>query len=107
RKVTQFSMLDFDSFTGEADLQRYPVPGGANPVVRVFVGAVAGGEPRLMDTGSDTNIYIPRVNWLPDSRRVAIQRLNRDQNVLGLLSADAATGKSSTLLTEKDPYWIN
>ena len=65
-KVTQFSMLDFDSFTGEADLQRYPVPGGANPVVHVFVGAVAGGDPRLMDTGSETNIYIPRVNWLPD-----------------------------------------
>jgi dipeptidyl-peptidase-4 len=106
-KVTQFSMLDFDSFTGEADLQRYPVPGGANPVVRVFVGAVAGGEPRLMDTGPETNIYIPRVNWLPDSKRVAIQRLNREQNVLDLLIADSTTGKSSTLLTEKDQYWIN
>ena len=106
-KVTQFSMLDFDSFTGEADLQRFPVPGGNNPVVRVFVGAVAGGEPRVMDTGADTNIYIPRVNWLPDSKRIAIQRLNRQQNVLDLLLADTSTGKTSTLLTEKDQYWVN
>jgi dipeptidyl-peptidase-4 len=47
------------------------------------------------------------VNWLPDSRRLAIQRLNRDQNLLELLLADASTGKTSTLLTEKDAYWIN
>ena len=30
RKVTQFSLLDFASYTGEAELQRYPVPGGTN-----------------------------------------------------------------------------
>lgn len=106
-KVTRFSMLDFDSFAGEADLQRYPVPGGNNPVVRVFVGAVAGGDARLIDTGTDTNIYIPRVDWLPDSKRLAIQRLNREQIILELLIADVATGKSSTVLTEKDSYWIN
>ncbi len=107
RKVTQFSMLDFDSFSGEAELQRYPVPGGSNPVVQVFVGTLAGGEARRMDSGAETNVYIPRVNWLPDSKRLAIQRLNREQNVLDLLLADVATGKSSTLLTEKDQYWIN
>jgi dipeptidyl-peptidase 4 len=106
-KVTQFSLLNFESYTGEAELQRYPVAGGQNPTVRVLVASLSGGEPRVMDTGSETNIYLPRVNWLPDSHHLAIQRLNRDQNVLDLLLADAASGKTSTLLTEKDPYWIN
>jgi dipeptidyl-peptidase 4 len=106
-KVTQFSLLNFESYTGEAELQRYPVAGGPNPLVRVLVASLSGGEPRAMDIGSETDIYIPRVNWLPDSRRLAIQRLNRDQNILDLLVADAATGKSSTLLTEKDQYWVN
>ena len=106
-KVTQFSLTDFKSFTGEAELQRYPVPGGSNPVVRVLVVPTAGGKPTVMDTGKNADVYIPRVNWLPDSRRLAIQRLNREQNVLDLLLADAASGKSSTLLTEKDQYWIN
>ena len=36
-KVTQFPLVNFESYTGEADLQRYPVAGGANPVVRVLV----------------------------------------------------------------------
>lgn len=107
RKVSQFSLLDFESFTGEATLQRYPVGGGANPVVHAYVVPVGGGATRLLDTGTETNNYLARVNWLPDSRRVAIQRVNRDQTVLELLLADAATGKSSVLLTEKDDYWIN
>ena len=106
-KVSQFPLLDFDSFTGEAEPQRYPVAGGNNPIVRVFVAPLAGGDARLMDTGVETNVYIPRVNWLPDSNHVAIQRLNREQTTLDLLLADAATGKATTLLAEKDQYWIN
>ena len=106
-KVTQFPLVNFESYTGEADLQRYPVAGGANPVVRVLVAPVNGGDARPMDIGAETDIYIPRVNWLPDSRHLAIQRLNRAQTILDLLLADTATGKSSTLLQEKDKYWIN
>jgi dipeptidyl-peptidase-4 len=60
-----------------------------------------------MDIGTNSDCYIPRVNWLPDSRHLAIERLNREQNVLDLLLADTKTGKSSVLLTERDQYWIN
>lgn len=107
RKVTQFPLVDFESFTGEAEMQRYPVPGGANPIVRVLVVRLAGGAPLPIDIGSERDIYIPRVNWLPDSRHLAIQRLNRPQTALDLLFADVTTGKSSVLLSEKDQYWIN
>ena len=107
RQVTQFPLVDFESYTGSAEMQRYPVAGGKNPVVRVLVAPLAGGDPRVMDIGAETDIYIPRVNWLPDSLHLAIQRLNREQTVLNLLLADASTGKTSTLLTEKDQYWIN
>jgi dipeptidyl-peptidase-4 len=106
-KVSQFSLVDFESFTGEANLQRYPVGGGANPTVHVYVAPLSGGKPRVLDTGENNDIYIPRVNWLPDSKRIAVQRLNRTQTTLELLLADASTGKSSVLLTEKDAYWIN
>jgi dipeptidyl-peptidase 4 len=107
RKVTQYPLVDFESFTGEAEEERYPVAGGDNPIVRVLVGRVDGGEPRAMDTGADTNIYIPRVNWLVDSRHVAIQRLNRPQTAIDLLVADAGSGKSRVVFTDKDLYWIN
>ena len=106
-KVTQFSLTDFESFSGQAELQRYPVPGGSNPVVRVMVVPAGGGEPRAMDMGENADIYIARVNWLPDSKHLAIQRLNREQTVLDLLVADSSSGKSASLLREKDSYWIN
>jgi len=106
-KVTQFPLVNFASYTGEAEQQRYPVAGGANPVVRVLVGAVSGGEARVMDIGTETDIYIPRVSWLPDSRRVVIQRLNRAQSQLDLLVAEASSGKTSVLVTEKDSAWLN
>jgi dipeptidyl-peptidase-4 len=106
-KVTRFPLVNFESYTGEAEEQRYPVAGGANPAVRVLVGTVDGGEAHVMDLGAETDIYIPRVNWLPDSRRLAIQRLNRGQSQLDLLIADAGSGKTSVLLSETDAAWIN
>jgi len=107
RRVSQYPLVDFSSPRGEAELERYPVAGGANPVVRVLVVFVQGGEPRAMDIGAETDIYIPRVNWLNDSKHIAIQHLNREQNTLDLLIADAATGKTRTALSEQDPNWVN
>ncbi len=107
RKVSQYPIVDFASPSGKADMERYPVAGGTNPIVQVFVAPLTGGEPRAMDIGTETDIYIPRVNWLPDSKCVAIQRLNRTQTQLDLLVAYAANGKSRVLFSEKDPYWIN
>jgi len=107
RKVSQYPLVDFSSPSGEAEMERYPTAGGTNPIVRVFVASLNGGEPRAMDIGAETDIYIPRLNWLTDSKQLAIQRLNRTQTKLDLLIADAATGKTRTVLSENDPSWIN
>ena len=107
RKVAKYPLVDFSSPSGEADEERYPPAGGANPAVRVFVAQLSGGEPRAMDTGENADVYIARVNWLTDSKHIAIQRLNRQQTVLDQLVADAASGETRTVLTEKDQYWIN
>ncbi len=107
RKVTQYPLVDFSSPSGEAELERYPVAGGANPIVRVLVASLNGGNPRAMDNGAEADIYIPRVNWLNDSKHLGIQRLNRTQTTLDLLIADATTGKARAALSENDPNWIN
>jgi dipeptidyl-peptidase-4 len=83
----------------------YPLPGTPLPVVHLFVQPVAGGERRAVDLGHAD--YLPRVNWTPDSRHLAVERLSRDQKVLDLLLADPAPGKSRVILSDKDSYWIN
>ena len=107
RKVSQYPLVDFSSPSGEAEMERYPTAGGANPIVRVFVASLTAVEPRAMDAGAETDIYVPRVNWLTDSKHLAIQRLNRTQTALDLLIADSTTGKTRTILSENDANWIN
>ena len=103
RPVTRYPIMDMSSPVGAMEYTRYPQAGEANPIVRVGVVPVEGGETKWMDTGADTDVYLARVVWLRDSRRVAIERLNRAQNRLDLLFCDAATGASATILTETDP----
>jgi dipeptidyl-peptidase 4 len=107
RPVTRYPIIDMSSPLGATVYTRYPQAGEANPIVRVGVVAATGGETKWMDTGANTDIYLPRVVWLADSRRVAIERFNRAQNQLDLLFADASTGASQTVLTDTDKYWIN
>jgi dipeptidyl-peptidase 4 len=107
RPVTRYPIMDMSSPVGAIEYERYPQAGEANPIVHVGVVSVDDGEARRMDTGADTDVYLARVQWLPDSRRVAIERLNRAQNQLDLLLCDAASGASSTILTETDKFWIN
>src|SRR6202041_1876935 len=120
RPVTRYSIADMSSSTGGSEFTRYPQAGEANPIVRVGIVGVTGGptpsgagsastnaETRWMDTGANTDVYLARVNWLPDSRRIAIQRLNRGQNQLDLLFCDVSNGSSKIALTETDKYWLN
>jgi dipeptidyl-peptidase-4 len=107
RPVTRFPITDMSSSAGAIEYTRFPVAGEANPIVRVGVVSIDGGETKWMDTGADTDVYLARVVWLHDGKRVAIERLNRTQNRLDLLFCDAATGTSQTILTETDKFWIN
>lgn len=105
RPVRKYPIIDLE--TGGIDITRYPQAGDANPVVRVGVVDLSGDEPRWMDTGNNPDVYLPRVEWLPDAKRLAIERLNRGQTRLDLLIADATSGNARTILTDTDKFWIN
>ena len=105
--VTKYTIQNNIEDLTEDETYRYPRAGEANPVARVFVQPIAGGEARAMDIGSDKEILIPRVEWLPDSKRLAIQRLARIANVLELTIADASSGEAHVVLTEKSKKWVD
>jgi dipeptidyl-peptidase-4 len=87
-------------------VQRYPAAGEANVAIRLGVTTVKSGATIWIDLGSDPDIYLARVNWLPDGKTLAIQRESRDQHRLDLLFADVATGKTRLVLTETSDSWI-
>ena len=102
-----FPQVDWLELRARFEPQRYPKAGQPNADVRVGVTPRYGGPTRWIDTGDPRDRLLARADWMPDSRRLALQRLNRVQNRLDLLEADAGTGETSLLLAEQDPYWIN
>ncbi|MBM3744875.1 MAG: S9 family peptidase [Acidobacteria bacterium] len=87
--------------------QRYPKAGDPNSEVRLGVVPAAGGRTVWMDLGQTRDMLLARVAWAPDSKGIAVQRLNRIQNRLDLLQADPASGASRAVLQETDPHWVN
>jgi dipeptidyl-peptidase-4 len=104
-KVTQRFEIAADNVATFA--QRYPAAGGANVSVRLGVTNARSGATTWIDLGPDADIYLARVNWLPDGKTIAIQRESRDQRRLDLLFADITTGKTRVVLTETSNSWID
>ncbi len=90
---------------GAQEDHHYPFAGGPNAVVRLGVVDRDGGAPMWMDLGEDEDVYLARVQWLPDGR-LSAQRLARRQNSLDLLIFDDF-GRFSCLLHENSDVWIN
>jgi dipeptidyl-peptidase-4 len=86
---------------------KYPKAGEKNSIVEVYVYDVNDRLTKKMDVGSETDQYIPRIKWTTDAKILSICRLNRHQNKLDILLANSKTGKTSTLLTEKNKYYVD
>ncbi len=89
--------------------QRYPVAGSPNSLVSLHVMKPDGSGRVEVDLGPDRDVYLARVNWSPDGKTLYVQRQNRAQTRLDLLSVDPATGKAQVLFSEKAAAksWIN
>jgi dipeptidyl-peptidase 4 len=89
--------------------QRYPAAGTDNVLTELWLMRPDGSERTRVDLGSETDIYLARVEWTPDASALLVQRQSRDQKTLDMLSVDPATGKSKLLFSEKAgaKSWIN
>ena len=89
---------------------QYPKAGQTNSASRVGVVSAAGGETRWMKVpGDPRNNYIARMEWVPSgkgSKELVIQHLNRLQDTLQVMLADAQSGQVQTLFSERDSAWV-
>ena len=87
--------------------QRYPRAGRPNAIVELYVQDVAAGRRVKVDLGTNTDIYLGRVNWSVDGRTLYVQRESRDQQTLDLLRVDPATGASTVIATQRSDAWVD
>ena len=104
-KVTERFEIAADNVTTFS--QRYPTTGGPNVLVRLGVIDINTGAVTWVDLGEDQDIYLARVNWLPDGKTLSVQRESRNQRKLDLLFADIDTGKTRVVITETSNTWID
>lgn len=108
-RLPQYPHSDLLKAHPYAEPQRYPQAGDPNSDVRLGVVAVQGGSAtKWMDLGDTRDTWLlARVDWMPDSKHLLVQRPTRVQNRLDLLKVTASTGAVSEILRETDPYWVN
>ncbi|MDZ4813154.1 MAG: S9 family peptidase [Pseudomonadota bacterium] len=106
--------------------QRYPAAGQANVTVRLGVIDMAKALPaelighddrtlvvpavapvQWVDLGSNTDIYLARVDWNTDATGLSFQVQSRNQRTLDLRLWNRADQSISTLLSESSDTWVN
>lgn len=88
--------------------QRYPATGTNNVSIKLaIVETKKKARTKFVNLGKETDIYIPRVKWFPNSQQLSYQWQSRDQKTLKLKAYNLKTGKQKTLLTENSDHWLN
>lgn len=107
-KVKEFSFNEFNKQLYPTEYKfKYPKAGEDNSIVTIHVYDLVSTSDKLIDIGTETNQYIPRVKWTKDPGILSIVRMNRYQNKLDLLFNNVAKGESKVVYTESCDTYID
>lgn len=108
KDVKEFSMTKYEGNLYPAEEKfKYPKAGEANSKVAIYIYHVDREMNVKVEIGERDDIYIPRIKWTKDVSKLSVQRMNRLQNRLELLFADAVTGKTRVVLSENSTTYID
>lgn len=86
---------------------KYPKAGEANSKVSVQVFNIANRTTKTMQTGSDEDIYLPRIKWTTQPGQLGIIKLNRWQNQLDLIIANTASTLGNAVFTDRNAAYVS
>jgi len=86
---------------------KYPKAGEDNSIVKVTIHDIETGKMTPVDIGTETDIYIPRMQWAKDPNVLSVIRLNRLQNQLEILHVNSNSGESRVIYTDKTDTYID
>ena len=83
---------------------KYPKAGERNSVVQLWIADLETGARERIDTGEETDQYIPRIGWTPDGRPW-YYRLNRRQNTFEMIVCEPH-GAQRTVYEERAQQYV-
>ena len=105
--VKEYQLVQWGDLYPEYYKYKYPKAGEDNSIVSIHVYDLETGETITMDTGMETDIYLPRIKWTKDPAKLSIQWMNRLQNELKILIADVNEGEVLPIYIETNKYYID
>ncbi len=106
-EVKRYNMAMYGDLYPKDYQYKYPKAGEKNSVVSIHIYQVNSGKTSTVDIGPEKDQYIPRIKWTADPNKLCVLRMNRHQNKLEYLLAEANNGKSKVILTESSPTYID
>lgn len=106
-KVPEYNMQTWGKLYPTDYKYKYPKAGEPNSTVKVFIFNLTDSKSVEVEIGKETDQYIPRIRWTNDANVLSLNRLNRLQNKMEILHAEATTGKTNVILTEESKTYVD
>jgi len=105
-QVNQFTMTNYTNKLYPDYVNfKYPKTGEDNAIVSIHIYDLNSKKTAKVDMGRNWE-YVPRLVWTKYVNKLCVYKMNRHQNNLELLLADAKTGSTTSLLKEENKYYI-
>lgn len=106
-EVPEFNMQLWGPLYPQDYKFKYPKAGEKNSEVSIHVYDLATSKTQKIDSGSESDIYLPRIYWTKDANQLAFIRLNRLQNQMDLFHANATSGASKLIISEISKTYVD
>ncbi|MBB6502119.1 S9 family peptidase [Pedobacter cryoconitis] len=109
RKIKNFLMINnTDSIYPYTVPVEYPIVGEDPSACKIGVVNVNTAQTTWVKVpGSEIQNYIPRMDWVPNTKDLILQQLNREQNTSRVFVANTQSGTITNIYTETDKAWID
>jgi len=95
-----------DGIHGIIEATPYPKAGDPNPKVKMGVADISTAKTVWVNTDYNIDQYIAWPFWTPDSKKLAMQVVNRDQNDIKIILADPYSGDYTPIYDESRKTWV-
>ncbi len=105
--VKRFSMTMFGDLYPKDYDYKYPKAGEENSKVSIHFYRLVDDKTIAVNIGNESDQYIPRIKWTQDPNTLCVWKMNRHQNQLEYLLANASTGDCKLMMKENSNTYID
>ncbi len=105
-KVKEFNFAQYDNLYPTDVRYKYPKAGEDNSNISLYWFDAITKQNVKLDIGEANDIYIPRINWMPNGENILVSKLNRLQNYFQIFATNPAIN-AKLCYQEKNKYYVS